>query len=120
MGDWVNGSPHGNGTFYLPTGMRFEGEFEHGQMRGRGTIFHADGTVQTNGDWGGHGSAGNTNDAVASGSSNTRSGSSTSSNNRKSSNNNNSNNSSRPRQRGVMESLSNFFYSLLGYDIDNT
>ena len=30
MGQWVSGSPHGNGTFYLPNAMRFEGEFQNG------------------------------------------------------------------------------------------
>ena len=26
VGDWLSGQPHGNGTFFMPNGVRFEGQ----------------------------------------------------------------------------------------------
>ena len=133
VGEWFHGSPHGNGTFYLPNGMRFEGEFHYGQMKGRGTIFNSDGTVQSSGlrvqkgPWdSGTGTmiffpgAWNNNGVVSPNSPN--GGVSVSNGN----NNNNvvtktgdvGNNKIKaklPRSGGIMDSLGNFFKNLLGF-----
>jgi len=43
VGEWKNGVFHGQGTFTLPTGEKYEGEFKDGERNGQGTYTWSDG-----------------------------------------------------------------------------
>ena len=42
-GEFSNGLPHGNGTWYGEDGSRLEGQFRHGQAHGHGVMRHKNG-----------------------------------------------------------------------------